>query len=122
MVNFNTTNSSTNPANTERDTTRVNQQINSSTVRLIDAEGEMVGVVPLKVALAKAMEAGLDLIEVSPNASPPVCKILDYGKYKYEAQKRRNEAKKKQKVIEIKEIKFKSKWYFFYAVFKVVIS
>ncbi|MBL0338536.1 MAG: translation initiation factor IF-3 [Rhodospirillaceae bacterium] len=107
MVNFNTTNSSTNPANTERDTTRVNQQINSSTVRLIDAAGEMVGVVPLKVALAKAMEAGLDLIEVSPNASPPVCKILDYGKYKYEAQKRRNEAKKKQKVIEIKEIKIR---------------
>ncbi len=65
----------------------------------------MVGVVPLSEALAAAVAAGLDLVELSPNAEPPVCKILDYGKYRYEAQKKAKEAKKKQKVINIKEIK-----------------
>jgi len=72
---------------------------------LIDAEGEQVGVVTRDEALNRAFEAGLDLVEISPNAEPPVCKILDYGKFKYEVQKKRAEAKKKQKVIEIKEIK-----------------
>jgi len=67
----------------------------------------MVGVVPRSDALARAVEAGLDLVEVSPTADPPVCKILDFGKYKYEEQKRKNEARKKQKVIEIKEIKLR---------------
>jgi translation initiation factor IF-3 len=67
----------------------------------------MLGVVTRNEALAKAMEAGYDLVEVSPNADPPVCKILDFGKYKYEEQKRRNEARKKQKVIEVKEIKLR---------------
>lgn len=67
----------------------------------------MVGVVSLRDALYAAEEAGLDLVEVSPNADPPVCKILDYGKYKYEAQKKANEARKKQKVIEVKEIKLR---------------
>jgi translation initiation factor IF-3 len=67
----------------------------------------MVGVVSLRDALAAAEEAGLDLVEVSPNAEPPVCKILDYGKYKYEAQKKANEARKKQKIIEVKEIKMR---------------
>jgi len=67
----------------------------------------MLGVVTRNDALAKAMEAGYDLVEVSPNADPPVCKILDFGKYKYEEQKRRNEARKKQKVIEVKEIKLR---------------
>ncbi len=67
----------------------------------------MLGVVTRNEALAKAMEAGFDLVEVSPNADPPVCKILDFGKYKYEEQKRRNEARKKQKVIEVKEIKLR---------------
>jgi len=67
----------------------------------------MVGVVTRNEALAKAMDTGLDLVEVSPNADPPVCKILDFGKYKYEEQKRRNEARKKQKVIEVKEIKLR---------------
>jgi translation initiation factor IF-3 len=67
----------------------------------------MLGVVPRNEALAKAIEAGFDLVEVSPNADPPVCKILDFGKYKYEEQKRRNEARKKQKVIEVKEIKLR---------------
>jgi translation initiation factor IF-3 len=76
-------------------------------VRLVDAEGEMVGVVSLRDALFAAEEAGLDLVEVSPNAEPPVCKILDYGKYKYEAQKKANEARKKQKIIEVKEIKLR---------------
>jgi translation initiation factor IF-3 len=67
----------------------------------------MVGVVPIRQALDMAMEAGLDLVEISPNAEPPVAKILDYGKFKYQEQKRRNEARKKQKVIEIKEIKMR---------------
>jgi translation initiation factor IF-3 len=67
----------------------------------------MVGVVPIRQALDMAVEAGLDLVEISPNAEPPVAKILDYGKFKYQEQKRRNEARKKQKVIEIKEIKMR---------------
>ena len=76
-------------------------------MRLVDADGEMVGVVGIKEAIEMAMEVGLDLVEVSPNADPPVCKILDYGKFKYEAQKKANEARKKQKVIEVKEIKMR---------------
>ncbi len=67
----------------------------------------MVGVVPLTDALERAVDAGLDLVEVSPNADPPVCKVLDYGKYKYDAQKRAAEARKKQKTIDIKEIKMR---------------
>ena len=76
-------------------------------VRLVGPDGEMLGVVETRRALAQAEEVGLDLVEISPNASPPVCKILDYGKFKYEQQKKRNEARKKQKVIEIKEIKMR---------------
>jgi translation initiation factor IF-3 len=76
-------------------------------VRLIDEDGENHGVVTLEDALAQAEEAGLDLVEISPNVDPPVCKILDYGKYKYEAQKKANEARKKQKTIEVKEIKMR---------------
>jgi translation initiation factor IF-3 len=76
-------------------------------VRLVKEDGEMAGVVPTREALTMAADAGLDLVEISPNAVPPVCKILDYGKFKYEAQKRKNEAKKKQKVIEVKEIKMR---------------
>jgi translation initiation factor IF-3 len=67
----------------------------------------MIGVLPTREALWRAREAGLDLVEISPNADPPVCKILDFGKYKYEQQKKKNEAKKKQKVVEIKEIKIR---------------
>lgn len=67
----------------------------------------MIGVVPIRDALLQAEEAGLDLVEVSPNADPPVCKILDYGKFKYEVQKKKTEARKKQKVIEIKEVKLR---------------
>ncbi|PPR80096.1 MAG: Translation initiation factor IF-3 [Alphaproteobacteria bacterium MarineAlpha3_Bin5] len=67
----------------------------------------MVGVISVSEAIQLAFDSGLDLVEVSPNASPPVCKIIDYGKYKYEAQKKANEARKKQKVIEVKEIKMR---------------
>lgn len=74
---------------------------------LIDAEGEKRGVMPTARALEIAAEAGLDLVEVSPGTQPPVCKILDFGKYKYQQQKKKNEAKKKQKVVEIKEIKMR---------------
>ncbi|MBP7335032.1 translation initiation factor IF-3 [Niveispirillum sp.] len=91
----------------QREGPRINREINVRSVRLVDAEGEMVGVVSLRDALYAAEEAGLDLVEVSPNADPPVCKILDYGKYKYEAQKKANEARKKQKIIEVKEIKLR---------------
>ena len=77
------------------------------TVRLIDEEGTQVGVVPTDEARDRAVDAGLDLVEVSPNAEPPVCKIIDYGKLKYEKQKKKNEARKKQKIIEVKEIKMR---------------
>ena len=86
---------------------RVNHQINAPQVRLVKADGSMHGVVPIREAIYLAGEAGMDLVEISPNAEPPVCKILDIGKYKYEEQKRRNEARKKQKVIEVKEIKLR---------------
>jgi translation initiation factor IF-3 len=76
-------------------------------VRLVDERGEMIGVVPRNEALTRAAEAGLDLVEVAAQADPPVCKILDFGKFKYEEQKRKNEARKKQKVIEVKEIKLR---------------
>ena len=88
-----------------RDWPRVNEEIRSAQVRLIDQDGEMQGVMSARDAMLRAFAVGLDLLEISPNADPPVCKILDFGKYKYELQKKRNEAKKKQKVIEIKEIK-----------------
>ncbi len=97
----------TRPERPERDGPRINNEIRARTVRLVGADGEMVGVVGLFEALRLADEADLDLVEVSPNAEPPVCKILDAGKYKYELQKKANEARKKQKVIEIKEIKLR---------------
>ena len=81
--------------------------IKADQVRVVNADGEMVGVISKEEGLKIAFEAGLDLVEVSPNADPPVCKVLDYGKYKYEAQKKANEARKKQKIIEIKEIKMR---------------
>ncbi len=76
-------------------------------IRLIDQDGENAGVVSPAAAMAMAEEVGLDLVEISPGASPPVCKIMDFGKYKYEQQKKAAEAKKKQKIIEIKEVKFR---------------
>lgn len=89
------------------DEPRVNGQITSSSIRLVDQNGNMVGVVAIAEAIRKAEMAGLDLVEISPTASPPVCKILDYGKYRYEIQKKAHEARKKQKVIQIKEIKLR---------------
>ncbi|MDA7424647.1 translation initiation factor IF-3 [Thalassococcus lentus] len=86
---------------------RINDRIKATEIRLIGAEGENVGVVTPSRALEMAEEAGLDLVEISPNANPPVCKIMDYGKFKYEQQKRESEARKKQKTIEVKEVKFR---------------
>ncbi len=88
-----------------RDGPRVNEEIRVPNVRLIDEEGEMQGVMTTRDAMQRAFSVGLDLLEISPNAEPPVVKILDYGKFKYEQQKKKNEARKKQKVIEIKEVK-----------------
>ena len=76
-------------------------------MRLVDADGTVLGVVPIDEALRKAEDRGLDLVEVAAKGDPPVCKILDYGKYKYEAQKKKNEARKKQKTIDVKEIKMR---------------
>ncbi len=76
-------------------------------MRLVDENGEQVGVVDTDSALQRAIDAGLDLVEVSPNAEPPVCKIIDHGKLKYQEQKKRNEARKKQKTIDVKEIKLR---------------
>ena len=92
-------------ASPTRDGPRVNEEIRVPQVRLIDQDGEMQGVMTTRDAQNRAFAVGLDLVEISPNAEPPVAKILDFGKFKYEQQKKKNEAKKKQKVIEIKEIK-----------------
>jgi translation initiation factor IF-3 len=88
-----------------REGPRVNEDIRVPQVRLIDQNGEMVGVMSAREALIRAYDVGLDLLEISPNAVPPVCKITDYGKFKYEQQKKANEARKKQKVVELKEVK-----------------
>lgn len=88
---------------------RTNREIRVPEVRLIDENGEQVGIVKTSDALQRAKDAGLDLIEFSPNAKPPVCKILDYGKYKFDQKKKSREQKKKQKIIHIKEIKFRPK-------------
>ena len=84
---------------------RTNRDIRVPRVLLIDENGEKQGIMPVEAALEAAEEVGLDLVEVSPNADPPVCKIVDYGKLKYQEQKKKAEAKKKQKTVEIKEIK-----------------
>ena len=85
----------------------INEQITIDPIRLLDNEGKMLGVVSLKTGLEKAEEVGLDLVEVSPEAKPPVFKIIDYGKLKYKEQKSKKVAKKKQKTIEVKEIKIR---------------
>jgi len=87
----------------------VNNEISGGEIRLIDEEGAQVGIMSAREALFKAEEAGLDLVEISPNANPPVCRIMDYGKYRYELSKKQQEAKKKQTVIEVKEIKLRPK-------------
>jgi len=85
----------------------VNELIETDQVLVIDADGNQIGVIAVTEGIEMAYEVGLDLVEVSPTANPPVCKILDYGKFKYESQKKANEARKKQKVIEVKEIKMR---------------
>jgi translation initiation factor IF-3 len=86
---------------------RINEEIRVREVQLIDQTSHNLGVIDIETALQKAQDAGLDLVEIAPNSSPPVCKILDYGKYKYQAQKKAAEARKKQKVVEVKEIKLR---------------
>jgi translation initiation factor IF-3 len=86
---------------------KINDAIRAREVRLIDENGQNIGVVSKFDALARAQEAGLDLVEVSPDAEPPVCKILDFGKFKYQEQKKAAEARKHQKIVEIKEIKMR---------------
>ena len=86
---------------------RVNEQITASQVRLISSNGEQLGILTTREALIQAEDEGFDLVEVSPDAKPPVCKIIDYGKLKYKEQKSKKEAKKKQKTIEVKEIKMR---------------
>ena len=90
-----------------KDGPRINEEIRNREVMLIDQDGQNRGVTDTRAAIAMAFETGLDLVEVAANAEPRVCKILDFGKYKYEIQKKKNEARKKQKVIEIKEIKMR---------------
>ena len=90
-----------------KDGPRINDEIRNREVQLIDSTGDNKGVIDTQTALKMAEAAGLDLVEIAPNSSPPVCKILDYGKYKFQAQKKAAEARKKQKVVEVKEIKLR---------------
>ena len=86
---------------------RTNESITASEVRVISSNGDQLGILSIREALNKAEDEGFDLVEISPNATPPVCKIIDYGKLKYKEQKSKKEAKKKQKTIEVKEIKMR---------------
>ncbi|MCY1078506.1 translation initiation factor IF-3 [Archangium sp. miwbw1] len=88
---------------------RTNRRIRAREVRVVGPEGEQLGVLPIEAALERAQSAGMDLVEVNPMAKPPVCKIMDYGKFKYEEKKRASEAKKKQVVVHLKEIKLRPK-------------
>lgn len=90
-----------------KDERPINEMIQAAEVRLIGAEGEQIGVVTRDDALDRSANLGLDLVIVADNADPPVCKIMDYGKFKYEEQKKKNEARKKQKTIDVKEIKLR---------------
>ncbi|MFN3412832.1 MAG: translation initiation factor IF-3 [Thermoanaerobaculum sp.] len=91
----------------DRDRVRINEMIRLSPVRLIDADGTQVGIVPIEHALELARQRGLDLVEVAPTARPIVCKIMDWGKYRYEQEKKAREARKKEHQIEVKEVKFR---------------
>ena len=95
------------PAPVQKDGPRINDEIRNAQVQLIDHNGTNHGTVETILAIKMAIEQGMDLVEISPNAAPPVCKIMDYGKYKFQAQKKAAEARKKQKVVEIKEIKLR---------------
>ncbi len=88
---------------------RINTQIKSSEVRVVGPEGEQLGILPIQEARRKAEELGVDLVEVAPKAKPPVCKVMDYGKFRYQQQKRAHEAKRKQTVIQVKEVKIRPK-------------
>ncbi|MFW6297570.1 MAG: translation initiation factor IF-3, partial [Desulfosalsimonas sp.] len=88
---------------------KINSEIKAPEVRVIDPEGEQLGVIPFDTALSKAEDYGLDLVEVSPNANPPVCKIMDYGRFRYQQDKKQQEARKKQSAIQVKEIKVRPK-------------
>lgn len=94
---------------TRRNRININKNIRAKEVRLIDPDGNQIGIVPTYKALATAADFGLDLVEISPNATPPVCKIMDYGRYKYEMTKKQQEAKKKQATFQLKEIKVRPK-------------
>ena len=94
------------PPPVQKDGPRVNEEIRVREVQLIDQTGHNHGPTDIQVALAKAQEVGLDLVEIAPNSTPPVCKLLDYGKYKYQAQKKAAEARKKQKVVEVKAVSY----------------
>lgn len=91
----------------ESDRARINEQINVPEVRLIDVDGNQAGIVSTREALSAAEEGGYDLVEISPTAKPPVCRIMDYGKFLFEVSKKQAEAKKKQKQIQVKELKFR---------------
>ena len=92
-----------------QDGVRRNEQIRARDVRVIGAEGEQIGILPRMEAIALAKEAGMDLVEVAATADPPVCRIMDFGKFKYEQQQKKKEAKKNQSVVQIKEIKVRPK-------------
>jgi translation initiation factor IF-3 len=91
----------------QKDGPRINEEIRAREIHLIDKDGSNKGTVSVAEGIALAQEAGLDLVEIAPNAEPPVCKLLDFGKYKYQEQKKAAEARKKQKVVEVKEVKFR---------------
>ena len=95
------------PTAPSKDGPRINDEIRSAKILLIDQNGEKQGIMPITAALEAAEEVGLDLVEISPNSDPPVCKLLDYGKFKFQEQKKKNEARKRQKTVEIKEIKLR---------------
>ncbi len=88
---------------------KVNRQVTAKEIRVVGPDGEQLGILSRSEALHKAEELGLDLVEVAPNAKPPVCKVMDYGKFRYQQQKRAHEAKKKQTVIQVKEVKIRPK-------------
>lgn len=91
----------------DNDRARINEKITASEVRLIDSEGNQAGIVSVREALRAAEESGFDLVEISPTANPPVCRIMDYGKFLFELNKKQAEARKKQKQIQVKELKFR---------------
>jgi translation initiation factor IF-3 len=95
------------PPPVQKDGPRVNEEIRTREIHLIDKDGVNRGAVATAEALRLAQEAGLDLVEIAPNATPPVCKLMDYGKFKYQEQKKAAEARKKQKIVEVKELKFR---------------